>query len=127
MKVILVDAINTFIIEGEGIFEDMHTLLEKYPNKKIILSNANDEEIIEFGLDKVPYELFTLKHNPDKINPQFYKTMLKHFDLKAEDVVYFEHNIKAIESARSVGIKAMHYDKDKKDLAELKKFLNENL
>lgn len=76
MKTILVDAINAFIIKGEGIFEEMFQLLEKYPNRKIILTGANDEETERFGLNKVPYEVFTLKHNPDKIDPAYYKTML---------------------------------------------------
>jgi len=45
MKTILVDAINAFIIKGEGILKEMHILLEKYPNRKIILTGANDGEM----------------------------------------------------------------------------------
>ncbi len=89
MKTILVDAINTFVIKGEGVFNKMYELLEKYPNRKIILTNANDEEVKKFGLDSMPYEIFTLKHVPDKISPEYYKAMLKHFDLISKDVVYF--------------------------------------
>lgn len=65
MKTILVDAVDAFVIEGEGVYKPMHDL---------------------------PYELFTLKHNPDKTDPKYFALMLKHFDLKPEDVVYFEHN-----------------------------------
>lgn len=53
--------------------------------------------------------------------------MLEHFGLSKDDVIYFEHNEDAVKSAQSVGIKTFHYDKDKKDLVALKKFLNENL
>jgi len=127
MKTILVDAIDAFVIEGQGIFREMHDLLEEYPNRKIILTNANDEQIKEFGLDKMPYEVFTLKHDPDKTNPKYYKKMLSHFGLAASDVVYFEHNPEAVKSAESVGIKSCHYDSDKKDLMGLKKFLDESL
>jgi len=37
-KVILVDAVNTFVIKGKGIFEEMHKLLEEFCNsrKKIL-------------------------------------------------------------------------------------------
>jgi len=35
MKIILVDAINTFVIKGEGIFNEMYKMLEQYPNRKI--------------------------------------------------------------------------------------------
>lgn len=127
MKTILVDAVNTFVIKGQGIFKEMHDLLESFPNRKIILTNANDEEIKKFGLDKAPYEVFTLKHNPDKPNPQFYMKMLKYFGLKKEEVVYFEHNEDAVKSAQTAGIKTYHYNPDKKNLNALKKFLAENL
>lgn len=127
MKTILVDAVNAFIIVDHGIFEEMHELLEQYPNKKIILTGADDGSMIKYGLDKAPYEVFTLKHNPEKSDPAYYQTMLKHFDLKPDEVIYFEHNEDACKSARSVGINTYHYNKDAKDLVALKKFLDENL
>ncbi|MEX0877394.1 MAG: hypothetical protein WDZ40_00850 [Candidatus Spechtbacterales bacterium] len=127
MKTILVDAVNTFIIKGGEIFEEMHELLEGFENRKIILTNADDGQMQKFGLDKVPYEVFTLKHDPDKPDPQYYKTMLEHFNLSAADVVYFEHNRDAVESACSVGIKTHYYDPEKKDLKALESFLRENL
>jgi HAD superfamily hydrolase (TIGR01509 family) len=127
MKTILVDAINTFVIKDEGIFEDMQKMLETWPNRKIILTGANDEQMTQFGLDKMPYEVFTLKHDPEKTDPSYYKIMLKHFDLKPEDVIYFEHSEEAVKSARTVGINSYYYDKDAKDLAALKKFIDENL
>jgi len=126
MKVILVDAVDTFVIGGKGIFEEMHILLEKYPNRKIILTNANDEQMIQFGLTNIPYKIFTLKHNPDKTNPKYFQIMLKHFNLHAKDVIYFEHNKDAVASAQSVGIVSFHYDANKKDLVGLKKFIDKN-
>ncbi|NIP27912.1 hypothetical protein GWN26_13265, partial [Candidatus Saccharibacteria bacterium] len=51
MKTILVDAIDAFVIVGEGIFQNMYDLLEQYPNKKIILTGANDEQMEKFGLN----------------------------------------------------------------------------
>lgn len=127
MKTILVDAVDTFIIEGEGIFREMHDLLETFPNRKIILTGANDEQFKKFGLDKMPYEVFTLKHNPEKTDTKYYETVLEHFGLSKDDVVHFEHNENAVKSAESVGIKTYHYDPKKKDLVALKNFLMENL
>lgn len=127
MKTILVDAVNTFVIKGEGIFEEMYNLLESYPNRKIILTNADDEQMDKFGLNKMPYEVFTLKHNPEKTDPKYYEKMLEHFGLNKEEVLYFEHNEDAVKSARSVGIITHHYDRDKKDFGALKKFLDDNL
>jgi len=127
MKTILVDAVDTFVIEGKGVYQPMFELLEKYPNRKIVLTNANDEQMIPFTLTNLPYELFTLKHNPDKVDPIYFEQMFKHFNLKPEDVIYFEHNPDAVKSAESLGITSYQYDADKKDLVALKAFLDNNL
>lgn len=130
MKNILVDAVWCFIIEKEGkfvIFKEMYDLLETYINKKIVLTGANDEQKIKFGLDNIPYELFTLKHNPEKTDPKYYETLLSNFNLGKDDVIYFEHSMDAVKSAESIGIKSYFYDNDKKDLESLKKFLDKNL
>ena len=123
MKTILVDAVNTFVVDGK-INQEMYELLETFPNKKIILTNANDEQMKEFGLEDLPYELFTLKHNPDKVDPEYFNAMFEQLNLKPEEVVYFEHNEDAVKSAKSIGINTYHYDKDKRDLDALKVFLS---
>ncbi len=130
MKTILIDAVYTFIIETEGnfgVFKDMYDLLEKFPNKKIILTNASDDKFETYGLNNLPYEFFTLKHNPDKIDPKYFETFLNEFNLTIDDVIYFEHDIEAVKSAESVGIKSYFYDENKKDLVGLENFLKENL
>ncbi len=126
MKTIFVDAVGTFVVDTK-VNEEMHKLLEQYPNKKIILTNANDEQLVTFGLVNMPYEMFTLKHNPDKTDPKYFAMMLKNYNLKPEDCLYFEHSLDAVNSAKSVGINSFHYDENKKDLLSLKKFLDENL
>ena len=105
----------------------MYDLLETFPNRKIILTGANDEQFKKYKLDKIPYKVFTLKHNPEKTDPKYYKTLLQHFGLSKDEVIYFEHNPDAIKSAESVGIKSYHYDQKKKDLEALKKFLVRSL
>ena len=129
MKTILVDAVHCFVSAEGIIFDEMYKLLETYPNKKIILTGANDEQFKKFGLDKMPYEVFSLKHNPEKTNPEYYNILLKKFNLDAKEVIYFEHNLDAVKSAQSVGIKTYYYyyDNDIKDLEKLKEFLDNNL
>ena len=83
--------------------------------------------MIKFDLNNLPYDIFTLKHNPEKTDPRYYETMLKHFKLEAKDVIYFEHNESAVKSAQLAGIKTFHYDKDKKDLDALKIFIDGEL
>lgn len=129
MKTILVDAVDAFVIETEKgsfeIFEKIHEMLDEFPNRKIILTSANDEQFKKFGLDKMPYEVFTLKHDPEKTNPEYYKKMLDYFNLKSENVVYFEHNSDAVKSAQSVGIKTHYWDNEKRPLGELSIFLEQ--
>jgi FMN phosphatase YigB (HAD superfamily) len=127
MKTILVDAINTFVIKDEGIFKEMHEMLEQYPNRKIILTNANDVQMHQFGLNIMPYEVFTLKHNPEKTDSDYFKQMLTYYNLDINDVLYFEHNIDAVLSAQSIGIPTFHYNKELKDLKALKRFIDNNI
>ena len=125
-KIILVDAWNTFVTE-EGVFTEMRELLDSFDNKKIILTNANEEQKVKLGIVDMPYEVFSLSHNPDKVDPLYYEKMLEHFSIKPESLVYFEHSQEAVESAKSKGINTLHYDKTKKDLENLKSFLENNL
>jgi len=125
-KIILVDAWNTFVTE-EGINSEMKKMLDNFSNKKIILTSANEEEKQKFGMINMPYELFTLAHNPEKTDSEYYKKMLSNFSLTSEDVIYFEHNKEAVESAKSVGINTFWYDKVKKDISGVKEFIQNNI
>lgn len=127
MKTILVDAVATFVIEGEGVYKPLHDLLEQYPNRKIIVTNADENQKLSYGLVNLPYELFSLSHNPDKTDPDYFRKLLANYELTADDVIYFEHNPKAVESAQSLNIISCYYDSEKKDLSGLKKFLDQNL
>lgn len=127
MKTVLVDAVSTFLIKDHGIFQEMHSLLEKYLNRKIIVTNANDEQILMFGLDKMPYEVFSMKHEPEKTDPKYFQTLMQRYNLKCEDLIYFEHNQDAVLSAKSLGINSFYYDPVKKDLDELEIFINSSI
>ena len=126
MKTILIDALDTFIIEDSGIFQEMYILLETYKNPKLILTNADDEQLVTFGLVDLPYDLFTLKHKPNKTNVQYFEKMLAHHNLTNEDVIYFEHDEEAVKIAQSMGITTYHYNQETKDLDSLKTFLDKN-
>lgn len=130
MKTILIDAVYTFIIETKDgnfeIFEQMYRMLEKFSNRKIILTGANNEKFKKYGLDKMPYEVFTLQHNPEKTDSEYFKILVNKYDLAIKDLLYFEHSKEAIDSAQSLGIKSFYYDPEQKDLDSLKRFLDEN-
>lgn len=127
MKTILVDAINTFIIKGQGIDQEIFDLLESFPNRKIVLTNATDERMEESDFSGVPYEIFTLSNDPNKSDPEYYHLMLSQLMLSTDEVIYFEHNPEAVESAESVGITTYHFDHEERDLVSLRDFLQSNL
>lgn len=127
MKTIFVDAINGLILEDGTIFKEMQELFDSYPNRKIVLTGANDEQFRQFNLDKSPYEVFTLKHDPEKTDAHYWHILLEKYGLQPEGVVYFEHNKQAAETAQSVGIPTYHYDHAKADLAALKAFIDKHL
>ena len=104
MKTILVDAVNCFVIEKEGtfqIFKEMQDLLEVFPNKKIILTGANDEQFKKFGLDKMPWEVFTLKHDPEKTDPKYFEIMLQKFNHKTFDLFCLQRFIAACQKRQT--------------------------
>ncbi len=127
MKTILVDAIHCYVLEDGTVFEEMDKLLDQYPNPKIVLTGANDEQFEKFNLGQVKYDVFTLKHNPEKTDPEYYRILLEKYNLKPENVVYFEHDKAAVESAEGVGVTTHFYDHKIADLDSLKAFLDENL
>jgi len=125
MKNILIDAWNTFVNEN-GVNHEMKSILDHFNNNKIIVTNANEEEKTTFGIVNMPYPVFSLEHNPNKTDPDYFKKMLDYFNLSIENVVYFEHNEAAVKSAQSIGIKTLWLQKDS-DLSVLKEFLASNL
>jgi FMN phosphatase YigB (HAD superfamily) len=127
MKTILVDAIDGLISDTGEVFAEMYQLLETYPNPKIILTGADDEGFKKYKLDQAPYEVFTLKHNPEKTDSTYFKMLFEHYNLKPEEVIYFEHNQQAVKSAQSVGITSYWYDHTKEDLVALKLFLDKHV
>ena len=123
MKTILVDAFNTFVTSDGNINREMEEMLNKFENRKIILTNADKEKQVELWLVDLPYEMFTQNFNPLKIEPTYFENFFKEYDLNICDVIYFEHDLGAVESARSLWITTYHYDKEKKDIKALEWFL----
>ncbi len=126
MKTILVDAYNTLVTD-EGINADMLDMLEQFDNPKIVLTNADDEKQIELWLVDMPYEMFTLNFNPKKDTPEYYEIFLEKYNFSPDDVVYFEHNADAVDSAKSIGIPTFHYNKEDKNIEEVKDFLQAHI
>lgn len=127
MKTILVDGISGLILKDGTLFTEMYDLLETYPNPKLVLTGANDEEWKEFNLDISPYEVFTLKHNPEKTDPKYFEILLEKYHLEPSDVIFFEHNPTAANTAASIGIKTYFYDHNAHDIEALKNFFDSTI
>ncbi len=124
MKTILVDGISGLILKDGTLQDEMYQMLETYPNLKLVLSGANEDQWKQFNLDVSPYEVFTLKHDPEKTDPKYFEILLSKYNLSSDQVVYFEHNLEAAKTAELVGIKTYLYDDSKQDIPSLKKFLD---
>ena len=127
MKTILVDAVDCFVSNKGEINQAMYKMLERYENPKIIVTNAPDDKLSVFGLDKVPYPVFSLQKNPSKTDPTYWQIFLEKNNLSIEDVVYFEHAEEAVKSALSVGITTFYYETEKTKLEEVAHFLDKNI
>ena len=124
MKVILVDAWNTLVKENK-LDVNIYKILEKFTNEKIILTNANNEEQIKYGIVNMPYKVFSLNHKPNKTDPNYYKKMINKLNLQIDNIIYIEHNIDAVNSALSLGIRTFHYKpNDNENL--IYEFINNN-
>lgn len=126
MKTILVDAVNTFVVDGK-INTEMKAMLDTFSNRKIIVTNANDEEKVTYWLVDMPYEIFSLSHKPNKPEPSYFKVLLEKYWLNAADVIYFEHNPAAVMSATLVWITWFQYDHENKNIAAVKEFIEKHI
>ena len=125
MKTILVDAWNTFV-KNNTIDSDIYKILESYEHQKIILTNANNKELINLGIVNMPYKVFSLSHNPNKDDKLYFIKLIEKYNLIISDLVYIEHNKEAVKSAISLGIKTYHY-KPQESTDELSQFLLKNM
>tara|TARA_B110000211_G_scaffold210117_1_gene247979 strand:+ start:876 stop:1253 length:378 start_codon:yes stop_codon:yes gene_type:complete len=115
MKIILIDAWNT-LVKNKKLDVDLYYLLEKFENRKIILTNANNNELIDYGIVEMPYDVFSLSHEPNKDDSLYFKLLIKKYNLINTNLIYIEHNYEAVQSAMSIGIKTHHYNpKDTND------------
>ena len=128
IKAILVDAIHCLFDENRDLNRKLFNLLKAYNVPLIIVTNANlndskNKSIVELS-KKENIEIFTLNKNPDKSNPDYFRELLKKYNLKAEEVIYFDHKKENVESAKKANIIATLYEGK---IEEIKKFIDEHL
>ncbi len=114
-KVLAIDAVGCLVDFNGKLNNRIQNLIKKFDIKKIVLTNADDRERKIF-LKNVNYEVFSLKHKPEKTNPIYFKKFLSKYRLKSDDLIYIEHDIKACRSARKNGITSHFFDGNYKNL-----------
>ena len=99
----------------------------KSEGKKIILATATNIELINKVLPHFDLDIFDEIHSENtlkvgKNNPKFFKLLLKHLNLNAEEVFLFEDSFEAILNARKAGIEccALIHNFNKHHYKELK-------
>tara|TARA_X000001036_G_C20416662_1_gene699354 strand:- start:278 stop:655 length:378 start_codon:yes stop_codon:yes gene_type:complete len=117
MKIILVDAWNTFVKEKK-IDNELYKILEAFSNKKIILTNASQNERKEYGIMQMPYNVFSLSHNPEKTDPKYFEILCSKYNFNPDDLLYIEHNKKAYKTATLFGIISFLYEGDNKSVED---------
>jgi FMN phosphatase YigB (HAD superfamily) len=125
IQYILVDAWNTLVTE-DGINNQMLSLLNQYETRKVIVTNATEEEKIKLGIVEMPYPVFSLAHQPNKTDPIYFTRLLSYLSVTYKEVIYFDHNPKACEAAISLGIKT-HFHSKGANLIHLVAFLDKYL
>jgi FMN phosphatase YigB (HAD superfamily) len=68
-----------------------------------------------------------LAASTNQTDPDYFQSLLDHFGLTKDQVLYFEHNLEAVKSAQTIGIPSYYYDSTNQDLIALKSFLDHNL
>ena len=111
MKTILVDAWKTFV-KQKKIDNELFEILENFSNKKIILTNANQRERKDYGIIEMPYNVFSLSHNPEKTDLKYFETLCEKYQLNPNDLLYIEHNKESYNTAILFGIKSFLYEGD---------------
>ena len=54
------------------------------------MTNANPNEI-KSKLGRYNFKIFSLLKIPDKANPDYFKQLLKKYNLQPREVIYFDH------------------------------------
>lgn len=64
---------------------------------------------MEALLQGYDFDFFTLENNPSKESPEYFATLLDQYALEPEHIIYFDHQLPALESAQMVGIEQVFW------------------
>ena len=128
-RLILVDGMHCLYDKDFNLNQELLNLINSFNSHNILVVNKFRKK----GLDLVKksslgrnsnWEAFSLEENEiNKDNPKYFKELLKKFNLKPEEVMYFDHDKKNVETAQRLDILSKHYT----DTKSIKEFVEKNL
>ncbi|MFA5174056.1 MAG: alanine--tRNA ligase-related protein [Candidatus Pacearchaeota archaeon] len=128
-RLILVDGMNCIYDEKFNINKELLDIINNLNTHCILVVNKFKEKgknlIKNYESTKdTNWEAFSLEEKKiNKENPEYFKILLKNFNLTPQEVIYFDHNEKNVETAIKLGILSKHYT----NIESIKKFIEENL
>ncbi len=122
-RILLVDGMFCLYNKYFKINEELLHILNSINVRKILIVNGYTEKAREL-LKNTNFEIFSLeKEGIKKENQDYFKKLMKEFNLSSEELLYFDHAEENINSAEKLGITSELYKNNK----IIKKFIEDNL
>jgi len=128
-RIILVDGMHCIYDENFKLNEELLKIINHFNTHTLLVVNGFREK----GLNLIKnnstrqdtnWKAFSLEESKiKKDNPKYFKILLKKFNLVPEEVIYFDHDKKNVETAKKLGILSQHYT----NITQIKEFIEKNL
>ncbi len=128
-RLILVDGMHCLYDENFNLNKELLELINNFNTHTILVVNRFKEKggelVKNYDVSKDSnWEAFSLEEKGiKKTNPEYFKILMKKFNLVPEEIIYFDHDKKNVETAKSLCILSKHYTKN----SEISDFINSNL
>jgi HAD superfamily hydrolase (TIGR01509 family) len=128
-RLILVDGMHCLYDKNFKINKRLLEFVNSFNTHSVLVTNGFREKglnlIKKNSLDQdTNWGAFSLEEDGiKKDNPEYFKVLLKRFNLSPEEIIYFDHNKKNVETAKKLGILSKHYT----TIESIKNFIKDNL
>ncbi|MFH1608327.1 MAG: alanine--tRNA ligase-related protein [archaeon] len=128
-RLILVDGMYCLYDEKFNPNRELLHLVNNFNSHNILAVNGfrekGRESVKNYDMTKdTNWGAFSLEEEKiKKDNPEYFKILLKKFNLTPEEVIYFDHDKTSVETAKKLGILSKHYT----NIKSIKKFIEDNL
>jgi alanyl-tRNA synthetase len=122
-RLILVDGMYCLYDENFNLNKKLLDLINSFNSHNILVTNKFREKGYRLVKD-TNWKAFSLEEKGiKKDDPEYFNSLLKIFNLVPEEVMYFDHDKKSVETAEKLGILSKQYI----DIKSIKKFIEDNL